>query len=92
LQHRGVPAGVAGNAADVINDPQMKTRGFFREITHTEIGTFSHQNPSFKLSKTPCDLDTTGPIMGQHTEYVCREFLGISDEEFVALLSEGALE
>jgi hypothetical protein len=32
------------------------------------------------------------PCFGEHTEYVCREFLGINDEEFIDLLQKGVFE
>lgn len=31
------------------------------------------------------------PIIGEHTEYVVRDLLGLSDEEYVALLLGGVL-
>jgi hypothetical protein len=32
------------------------------------------------------------PCLGEHTELVCREFLGMNDEEFIGLLSDGVFE
>jgi crotonobetainyl-CoA:carnitine CoA-transferase CaiB-like acyl-CoA transferase len=30
------------------------------------------------------------PLIGEHTEYVCKEFLGIPEAEFDQLLVDGA--
>jgi len=32
------------------------------------------------------------PCLGEHTEYVCREILKLSDEEFIELLIDGVFE
>jgi len=31
-------------------------------------------------------------MLGEHTEYVCTEFFGMSDEEFVELIADGVFE
>lgn len=92
LQGHGISAGVVENSADLFQDPQIKERQLFKQLEHDEIGWVTHRGIGFKLSKTPCELSMLGPRLGQHTEYVCRQFLGISDEEFVHLINEGALD
>lgn len=92
LQAVGVPAGVVKNAADVQDDPQLAHRHFFWQLEHPEIGMHNYEGPGFILSKTPTEIKSPSPLMGQHTEYVCREILGMSDEEFIDLLSQGVLE
>ncbi|MFC1534051.1 CaiB/BaiF CoA transferase family protein [Thermodesulfobacteriota bacterium] len=92
LQDHGVSAGVAENAADIFQDPQIKERGLLEEIVDEELGPFSTEHLAFKLSKSPAPINVPSPRVGQHTEYVCREFLGMSDEEFVDLINAGALE
>lgn len=92
LQEHGLSAGIVQNAADLFQDPQIKERDVLKQMEHDEIGPLSHRGVAFKLSRTPCELNMPGPRLGQHTEYVCRKFLGMSDEKFVSLLNEGALE
>jgi benzylsuccinate CoA-transferase BbsF subunit len=92
LQSAGVPAGVVKNAADVQDDPQLAYRHYFWQLEHPEIGRHNYEGPGFILSKTPAEIERPAPLMGQHTEYVCREILGMSDEEFVDLLSQGVFE
>jgi benzylsuccinate CoA-transferase BbsF subunit len=92
LQDAGVSAGIVENAQDMLEDPQLKERGIFQRLNHDELGFALHRGPAFQLSKTPWELTMPGPCLGQHTEYVCREFLGMSDEEFVERLSSGAFD
>jgi benzylsuccinate CoA-transferase BbsF subunit len=92
LQAAGVPAGIVENAADVFEDPQLRARGLFWPMEHSEIGMFTHLGSSLVLSKTPAQASTPSPCIGEHNEYVLTKILGKSDEEFVELLAAGVLE
>jgi len=92
LQAAGVPAGPAESTKDLHEDPQLAHRRHFWRLEHPEIGPHCYDGFPFRLSLTPGTLARPGPLLGQHTELVCREVLGMSDSEFVELLSTGALE
>lgn len=93
LQEKAVPAGIAQKSGDLYHDPQLKHRGYFWEqVDHPVIGRHLLESHALRLSKTPCRLKMPSPCMGEHTEYVCREILKLSDEQFVELLSEGVFE
>jgi len=91
MQAAGVPAGVVQKAEDLHRDPQLEYRHYFWELEHLEIGRHRYDGPPFKLSHTPCEVKTAAPVLGQHTELVCTQLLGMSDEEFTQLLNEGVL-
>jgi benzylsuccinate CoA-transferase BbsF subunit len=92
LQAAGVPAGIVENAADIFEDPQLRARGLFWPMEHSEIGMFTHLGSSMVLSKTPAQASTPSPCMGEHNEYVITKILGKTDEEFIELLAAGVLE
>jgi crotonobetainyl-CoA:carnitine CoA-transferase CaiB-like acyl-CoA transferase len=92
LQSAGVPAGIVENAADLLEDPQLRARGLFWPIEHSEMGMFTHLGASMVLSETPAQASTPSPCMGEHNEYVLTKILGKTDDEFVELLAAGALE
>ena len=92
LQQAGIAAGVAQTTQDVQNDPQLAHRHFFWELDHAEIGKHSYEAPPFKLLKTPAELNKPGPCVGEDTEYVCTQILGIPDELFMELLLQGVFE
>jgi benzylsuccinate CoA-transferase BbsF subunit len=92
LQARGVPAGVVQSARELLDtDEHMKARGYYVYLDHPETGRAAYDGPPFKLSKTPGELRSPAPLLGQHTEYVCKEILGLSDEEIADLMVAGAL-
>ena len=89
MQSAGVMAGVVQNARDTLeNDPQLNEREFLIPLEHPVFGVFGHPTPPFKLSKTEAQV-TTSPILGEHNEYVCRQFLSMSEEEYEKLLEDG---
>jgi len=89
MQSAGVPAGVVKNAADIYNDPQLRQRNLFWPLEHPDMGVFTHLGRGFELSKTPAQAQMPSPRLGEHTEYICSNILGMTDEEFVELVGAG---
>jgi benzylsuccinate CoA-transferase BbsF subunit len=89
MQAAGVPAGVVQTVQDLLeHDPQLKEREFLVPLKHPVMGVFGHPTPLYKLLKTKAQVRTS-PCLGEHTEYVCTEFLGMSHDEFVELSQQG---
>jgi crotonobetainyl-CoA:carnitine CoA-transferase CaiB-like acyl-CoA transferase len=89
LQEAGVPAGAVYNAADVFADPHLKERGFFQEMTQEDCGTHLYHGLPWKASKTPNQLRLPPCRLGEHNEYVYKEVIGVSDEEYAELEKAG---
>lgn len=92
LQRRRVPAGVVQSAREMLADEHLKERGYYVYLDHPEAGRTAYDGPPFKMSKTPGKLRAPAPLLGQHTEHVCKEVLGLSDEEIADLLVAGVLQ
>ena len=92
MQEAGVLAGVLENCQDLVQDPQMMHRGHFVTMDHAVIGPHLHDGPPFKLSKTPSELRWGAPVYGEHLEYVCKDILGMSDDEIGDCVVEGVFE
>jgi crotonobetainyl-CoA:carnitine CoA-transferase CaiB-like acyl-CoA transferase len=92
MQAAGVAAGVVQTMKDLLeHDPQLKEREFLVPLKHPVIGVFGHPTPPFKLLKTKAQVRTS-PCLGEHTEYVCTQILGMSDEEFIDLFRQRLFE
>lgn len=92
MQAAGVDAGIVEDSQDLVQrDPQLKYRHHFQRVDHPEMGRCFCESPAFRLSKTSLDY-RPAPCLGEHNEYVCKEILGMSDEEFIELLNSGALK
>jgi benzylsuccinate CoA-transferase BbsF subunit len=92
LQRRGVPAGVVQSSREMLADEHLKERGYYVYLDHPEAGRTAYDGPPFRLSKTPGKLRSPAPLLGEHTEYVCKEILQLSDEEIADLLVAGVLQ
>ena len=92
LQEQGVPCGRVLKEEDLYQDPQLKHRGFFWPVDHPVIGRHQLESQAFTLSETPPRMNMPSACLGEHNEQVCREILGLSDEQFVELLVEGVFE
>ena len=89
LQYAGVPAGAVMNQADAFADPQIQSRQFFQEAHQEDCGTHLYPGPLYKMSATPLSI-RRGPVMfGQDNEYVYRELLGYSADEYAAFEAAG---
>ncbi|MFH1650603.1 MAG: CoA transferase [Chloroflexota bacterium] len=89
LQAEDIAAGVVENARDLVEDPQLAHRNYFWKMPHPEMGDFAHMGEAATLSRTPPQPRMPSPGMGEHTEYVCKKILGMSDEEYLAGLCGG---
>jgi benzylsuccinate CoA-transferase BbsF subunit len=91
MQEAGISAGMVQSTRDISQNRHLKERGFFEVLDHPEMGPCSYARSSFVLSETPSRMRRC-PLLGEHTEYVCREFLQMSDDEFSQLSSKGVFK
>jgi benzylsuccinate CoA-transferase BbsF subunit len=93
LQARGVAAGVVQNARDLIEaDAQLAHRQHWVRLTHKEMGATYYNAPPMRLSRTPATLSQPAPLLGEHTEEVCRDLLGVSADEFARMKADKVFE
>jgi crotonobetainyl-CoA:carnitine CoA-transferase CaiB-like acyl-CoA transferase len=92
LQRAGVPAAAVQTNKEVIEDAQLAHRGHFIYMDHTEVGRHPVQRSEFRLSKAQAEHHWPSPRLGQHTVEVCKEILGMSDEEIASLIEAHVLE
>lgn len=91
LQAVGVATGEVQRAPDTLADPQLKWDGAIVELDHPVSGKRLYPGVPFRMSATPPLESTPAPLLGQHTEEICRDLLKISDEEIKRLLDEDVL-
>jgi len=93
MQQAGVKAGVVQTVEDVVEyDPQLKHRHFFWTLKHPECGETIHNRPNYVLSKTPSELRMPAPLLGEHTDYVCKELLQMPEDEYISLLLDNVFK
>jgi crotonobetainyl-CoA:carnitine CoA-transferase CaiB-like acyl-CoA transferase len=92
LQQQGIAAGVVQDIADTFaNDPQLQHRQYLQPLVHPILGEFGHQTPPVKLSRTPARLKLA-PAMGEHTLKICKDIIGLSDEQIQSLQDDDVFQ
>jgi benzylsuccinate CoA-transferase BbsF subunit len=91
LQAAGVAAGVVQRAPDTLADPQLKWLGSTVELDHPVSGKRLYPGVPFKMSGAQPVQSTAAPLLGQHTEEICRDLLKMSGEETQRLVKEDIL-
>lgn len=92
LQKAGVTSGPVQDGSDLVDrDPQLRERQSFVKLAHPVAGECNHPTQPTRLSDCPSQIRTS-PCLGEHNEYVYKQFLGIGDEEYSALVNEGVFE
>lgn len=92
LQREGVVASTVNNLADVIRDEQAWRNGYFMKTYCEEVQReVDVRGLPVTLSKTPGEIRTLGPQLGQDTELLMMELLGYEWDEIEALKAQGAI-
>jgi crotonobetainyl-CoA:carnitine CoA-transferase CaiB-like acyl-CoA transferase len=85
LEKVGVPAGPINNIDQVYQDPQVQARGMVQTLPHAAAGQAPVGASPLKLSGSPVTYRHAAPLLGEHTEQVLRERLGLTDDEIAKL-------
>jgi crotonobetainyl-CoA:carnitine CoA-transferase CaiB-like acyl-CoA transferase len=89
LQTAGVPAMPVVTVPEILDDEQLRARGFFEEVTHSVAGTWEIEGTPWRMSETPGHIRLPAPTFAEHNSYVFGDLLGLSEEELAQLEAEG---
>jgi formyl-CoA transferase len=79
LQAVGVPCGRINTVARALDDPHTAARRMVQTVEHPTIGGLRLLGSPLTLTGTPASVRRPPPTLGQHTEEILREELGLSD-------------
>jgi crotonobetainyl-CoA:carnitine CoA-transferase CaiB-like acyl-CoA transferase len=85
-----IPAGPINGIPEMLQDRQMRGRGFVVEQDHPTLGALQLLASPLHLSDTPATYRRPPPLLGQHTDEVLAE-LGYSQAETGELHARGAV-
>jgi len=91
LEAVGVPCGPINDIADVFENPQVQARGLAIDLPHPTAGTVKLVRSPMRMSATPAGSDLPPPLLGQHTEEVLQQLLGMSEADVAALRDQGVV-
>jgi len=91
LEREGIPSGPINTVADMAHDPQVNAREMIQEVMDPVAGLMHMAGIPIKLSDTPGAVVGPAPALGQHTEEVLGELLGLSAEKVAGLRERGVV-
>ncbi len=74
-----MPFALVPSVKDLLDDPHLVERSYFRQIDHPRAGALPYAGPPFRMSETPPQIERA-PLLGEHNEAVLGE-LGYSKED-----------
>jgi crotonobetainyl-CoA:carnitine CoA-transferase CaiB-like acyl-CoA transferase len=77
LNEAGVPCGSVRDLREVFDDPQLRARDMVALVEHATIGSLEVLGIPVKLSATPGSVRRPPPRLGEHTDLVLRQELGL---------------
>lgn len=90
LNPLNVPVGPILSMKELAEEPALRETGTVVEVDHPERGKYLTVGNPVKLSDSPSDV-VRSPLLGEHTDDILRDVVGMSDAEIVAAKEEGAV-
>ena len=85
LEAAKVPCGAINSLDEVFADPQVQARGMVTHWQHPLRADLPLVSSPIKLEKTPVRTDRPPPMLGQHTDEVLGELLGVDAARLATL-------
>jgi len=92
LQTQAIPCGPVQDARDVLErDPQLAARKHWVTLDHPEVGPSTYNSAPYRYSDALSQPTSPAPLLGQHTHEICRDLLGLDENEINQLAKAGVL-
>jgi len=86
-----IPCGPINDLAQVFTDPQVVHRELSMHLPHATGSAPGVRNP-IRYSRTPVEHGRSAPLLGEHTDEVLAERLGLGRDQLQALHDRGVLK
>jgi crotonobetainyl-CoA:carnitine CoA-transferase CaiB-like acyl-CoA transferase len=90
LRQHGLPAQTLLTPAELRDDPHLRARGVFEPVAAGN-GVVEIDGPRVRFSDTALHTRFGPPAPGEHTGYVLRDLLGLSEAEVRSLTASGVV-
>ena len=91
LVEQQVPVSGVYGIAEIVENPQVLARDAVIPIEDPVLGPVRQQAPVPRLDRTPLTVPRGAPRLGEHTDEVLTELLGLSADELAGLRDEGVI-
>ncbi len=87
----GLPYSAVNDVYDTLNHEHVLARDMVKEVYHQWCGPIKLVNTPVKYSESRPSIRSVPPMLGQHTDEVLRDVLGLGGADIEALKEEGAV-
>ena len=91
LEAAGIPVGPINSLAQVFEHPQVRDRGMRLDLPHPLAQRVPQVASPIKMSATPPRYEQPPPLLGQHTEQILSDRLGLTRDDIEQLRSQGII-
>ncbi|MGR0186608.1 CaiB/BaiF CoA transferase family protein [Azospirillum aestuarii] len=91
LEAVGVPCGPINDVSQVFADPHVRARNIHQDLPHPTAGTVPTVASPIRYSATPIEHTVAPPTLGQHTDAVLEQALGLCAADIAALREKGVV-
>ena len=85
-----VPCGPVLSMKELAEEPSLRESGIVVEVDHPTRGPHLTIGNPIKLSDSPADIRRS-PLLGEHTDEILHEVLGMTPDEIAAAKADGAV-
>lgn len=85
-----IPCGPILSMKELAEEPSLRETGTIVEVDHPERGKYLTVGNPVKLSDSPAEV-TRSPLLGEHTNEILSQVLGLSEDEIQETWASGAL-
>jgi crotonobetainyl-CoA:carnitine CoA-transferase CaiB-like acyl-CoA transferase len=85
LQGAGVAAGVVRGCTECLTEPHLTARGWFQPMIHPDLGEHLYNGFPWRFAECELVAALPPPRLGEHSEVLLKELLGLSDAEIEVL-------
>jgi crotonobetainyl-CoA:carnitine CoA-transferase CaiB-like acyl-CoA transferase len=85
LQAAGIPCGPVNTYPEVFADPQVQHRDLVVDLPHAHAGRVRLLGSPVRFDDTEASAGLAPPVLGQHTDEILRDVLGLDDGRIAAL-------
>tara|TARA_Y100000588_G_scaffold281637_1_gene298711 strand:- start:193 stop:1437 length:1245 start_codon:yes stop_codon:yes gene_type:complete len=90
LNPLNVPCGPVLSMKELSEEPSLRATGTVVEVDHPTRGAYLTVGNPIKLSDSPVEVRRS-PLLGEHTDEVLKQVLGMDDKAIAAAKTDGAL-
>jgi crotonobetainyl-CoA:carnitine CoA-transferase CaiB-like acyl-CoA transferase len=90
-QAKRVPFAPVSTMGDLLGNEHLKSRGFFVDITQPVAGTHKYPGAPLKYHRTPWEIRTPAPTLGQHNAEVFGARLNLPQVRIDELMRKGVI-